>query len=202
MELRSLVDFLNRQMERTEVLVVEARQYMDQAVKIVVPTLFGFTEQARAIKRLVTTKPSGGRRKWDASSFFAAARTRLDEATVQIMNSFREGCLAAGYEVGWGTGVTTGSFGIYDPTICPRSLITVWADGKLNINFGWFNGSEAAERGRDLFKRLLTERTSLRLPDDFEQRFVAFPATFWTGEVDNLLGALRDFLRTSRGPAS
>jgi hypothetical protein len=39
-ELRSVVDFLNRQMERSEVLLVEARQYSHGGSKIVAPTLF------------------------------------------------------------------------------------------------------------------------------------------------------------------
>ena len=50
-ELRSIVDFLNRQMERSEVLIVEARQYQQGDVRVVAPTLFGYTEQARRVKR-------------------------------------------------------------------------------------------------------------------------------------------------------
>ena len=54
MELRSVVDFLNKQMERSEVLLVEARQYLLRGARIVVPTLFGYTEEARQVKRSVT----------------------------------------------------------------------------------------------------------------------------------------------------
>jgi len=50
-ELRSLVDFLNRQMTNTEVLLIEARQYQYASQRVVVPWLFGYTEEARVVKR-------------------------------------------------------------------------------------------------------------------------------------------------------
>jgi len=46
-ELLSVVEFLNKQMERSEVLLVEARQYSSASGRVVVPTLFGYTEEAR-----------------------------------------------------------------------------------------------------------------------------------------------------------
>ncbi len=51
LELRSVVEFLNGQLKETEVLIVEARQYRFENTRIVVPSLFGFTEEARVAKR-------------------------------------------------------------------------------------------------------------------------------------------------------
>ena len=50
-ELRSLVDFLNKQLASTEVLLVEARLYEGPSGRIAVPWLFGYTEEARLAKR-------------------------------------------------------------------------------------------------------------------------------------------------------
>jgi hypothetical protein len=50
-ELRNIVEFLNGQMKDTEVLIVEARQYLLGNERIVVPWVFGFTEEARVAKR-------------------------------------------------------------------------------------------------------------------------------------------------------
>ena len=55
-ELRSIVAFLNSQMERTEVCLVEAKQFENGDLRVVVPTLWGYTEQARRIKKTVTYK--------------------------------------------------------------------------------------------------------------------------------------------------
>jgi hypothetical protein len=50
-ELRSIVEFINGQMKDMEVLIVEARQYQQGAARIVVPWVFGFTEEARVAKK-------------------------------------------------------------------------------------------------------------------------------------------------------
>ena len=56
-ELRSIVDFLNKQTERTEFLIVEARLFEMEGMRIAVPSVFGYTEQARRIKqRSVSSK--------------------------------------------------------------------------------------------------------------------------------------------------
>jgi hypothetical protein len=57
-ELRSLVDFLNRQLKETEVFLVEARLYDSPTGRIVVPWLFGYTEEARVAKRESRTQVS------------------------------------------------------------------------------------------------------------------------------------------------
>jgi hypothetical protein len=42
MELKGIVEFLNNQMESTEMMIVEVKQYQDDQVQILVSTLFGF----------------------------------------------------------------------------------------------------------------------------------------------------------------
>lgn len=52
-ELRSIIEYLNRQMTSTEVLAIEVKQYTDAEGKhqTIVPRLVGDTEEARAVKR-------------------------------------------------------------------------------------------------------------------------------------------------------
>ena len=52
-ELRSIIEFLNRQMSATEVLAIEVKQYTDAEGEhqTIVPRLVGDTAQARAVKR-------------------------------------------------------------------------------------------------------------------------------------------------------
>jgi hypothetical protein len=59
-ELRSVVDFLNKQMERSEILLVECKIFEENGFRVVVPSLFGYTEEARRVKRVVTVKPPYG----------------------------------------------------------------------------------------------------------------------------------------------
>ena len=53
-ELKSIVDFLNKQMERSEILIVEAKMFESSGIRVVAPYLFGFTEEARRVKKTVT----------------------------------------------------------------------------------------------------------------------------------------------------
>ena len=57
-ELRSIIEFLNRQMSETEVFAIEVKQYVDAegARQTIVPRVIGRTEAARAAKGAVGPK--------------------------------------------------------------------------------------------------------------------------------------------------
>lgn len=187
-ELRSVVDFLNKQMERSEVIIVEARQYATNDIKIVVPVLFGYTEQARLVKRPIVI--TSQRRKWDKLSFFNDARSKLKNSDVDILSSFLDKCISIGLEIGWGTGGKTGSYTVYDRSICPRSFYTVGSNGTLSINFGWLNGSEAAESARDRLLELVN--TKVGLPAKDITKFPTYELHLWKEKIDSLVEVLKD----------
>jgi hypothetical protein len=189
-ELRSVVDFLNKQMERSEVLLVEARQYSSDNLRIVVPTLFGYTEQARLVKKIISIKDPSPRRKWDKITFLDDAKSRLNNEEVKALEELFDQCVSSGFEIGWGTGAITGSFSVYERPICPRSFLTVWTNGSLQINFGWLNGTDTAEGARDRLKELVGERVGMHVPDI--SKFPSYPVTQWKGKVEEFVGALNE----------
>ena len=67
-ELKSIVEFLNKQLDRTEMLIVEACQFEKEGLRVVAPSLFGYTEQARQAKKASVIEPSESRRTWTRSS--------------------------------------------------------------------------------------------------------------------------------------
>ena len=190
-ELRSVVDFLNKQMERSEVLLVEARQYLTSNVRIVVPTLFGYTEQARLVKKTIVVKPPLQRRSWDKESFFNDARAKVNEAEIKNIDWFYDQCLKLGLEIGWGTGAVSGSFSVYERSICPRSFLSVWSYGSLALNFGWLNGSGRAEEARDRFIELLKEK-GFQVP--LGLKYPNLKAIDWTDKVKNLIDILSQLM--------
>ena len=109
MELRSVVDFLNKQMERSEVLLVEARQFSHEGVKVVVPTLFGYTEQARAVKRRVTVTTPGERKSWDERRFFEDAEEQLDGEHLAALRKLYAFGKSSTTGISWGTGKVWGT---------------------------------------------------------------------------------------------
>ena len=133
-ELKSIVDFLNRQMERTEVLIVEAKQYLRDNTKVVVPVLFGYTEQARMVKKSVTVTTSSSR-KWDEQSFFNALEPDLADTARMLM---KYGLATTGRNIEWGTGKERGSFTARLVIGSNRfSLFSVYTTGAFSVNFGW-----------------------------------------------------------------
>ncbi len=133
-ELLSVVEFLNKQMERSDVLLVEARQYRTESGRIVVPTLFGYTEEARLVKRSVSVVTASSRRQWDETSYFSEADEKLgDQARpLRILYDLLK---AEGFRLDWGTG-QTGSYNPKNAMLGSCAPITVQTDGQLWLNFG------------------------------------------------------------------
>jgi hypothetical protein len=193
-ELVSIVDFLNKQMERSEVLLVEVRQYTDGKMRVAAPALYGYTEEAHQIKKTVTVT-NAVHRKWDETSFFDEAQRQLSKKTtgVNILRKVFDYAKSSRYAIKWGKGKDRGSFGLKNDAICPRTVITIWTDGTLNLNFGWCNGSEVAEAFRDEFKRDVQEKMLLSIPDDYQSTFPGFPIETW-GNTSESLTAILDGL--------
>lgn len=185
-ELRSVVDFLNTQMERSEVLLVEARQYEREGLSVVAPMLFGYTETARQVKRTAAMKTGGARRKWDIDLFMAHAASLLSQDAVASLKSLHDACLQHGCEISWGTGAKTGSYSIKEPEIAPRSLITISSDGCLSFNFGWLNGEDTKEDARQKLKDLVLLPMEFDVPEGYENKFLSYPVEKWVHQSETL----------------
>jgi hypothetical protein len=195
-QLRSIVEFLNRQMERSEVLIVEARQYEDGGTRIVVPSLFGYTEEARRVKRTVTVS-SQKRMKWDKESFSIAVSENLGREDGSKLMGFVDALENLGATLAWGTGAVSGSVNPKWTTYCKRSVLTARTDGGLSLNFHWLNIDDSEIAFRD---RLITEiksHTDLQLADNCGEKFIEFSWNEWSPSIDSLLLALELALRTA-----
>jgi hypothetical protein len=147
-ELKSIVDFLNRQIERTEVLIVEARQFDARGERFVVPSLFGYTEEARRAKRTVTVQSGQQHRRWDQESFFAKVNTDLGREKAELLAELLEVGRENGLEIRWGKGKRRGSLTLVAPDLCSSSFMSVYSDGELVFNIGLLKGTLEADRLR------------------------------------------------------
>jgi len=202
MELRSVVDFLNRQMERSEVLLVEARQFGDGSSRIVVPSLFGYTEQARMVKRSVTVTTPSERRRWDRESFFEDATSKLAQAELAAAVQLFDGALELGCEITWGTGKLNGSYNVKHPQLAQRSLCTLYSNGELYLNFGWLNENPREEEVRERFKELVSDRVGFRVPDNYLRRHVVIPLREWVPKTGSFLQMLEQLVTEFREGAA
>ena len=193
MELKSVVDFLNKQMERSEILIVEARQYLHEGIRIVTPTLFGYTEEARQVKKSVSIK-TGQRKKWDRSSFFTDAEERLEPTQANAIRQVFNKCESLHCEFSWGTGKTAGSFSAKWPHLGKYSVMTIFSDGYLTVNFGSFNKNTKEEEFRDFLKDQIVNKLNLAVPEDYEKRYPNYKITEWSPQVEELIQVLNEVI--------
>jgi hypothetical protein len=180
-ELRGIVDFLNKQMESAEVLLVEVRQYNSKAGRIVVPALSGYTEEARSVKRSRHKTSVGAKKHWDEDSFFSDAQARLAERAMPLRDLYDK-LQVQGFEFNWGTGYAEGSFSVKAPSMDDRGLISVFSTGKLRFNIGRLDAS-----WRKKLKSLAEDELDLMVPLDPGQRY---DVVFWGDKTDILVNGL------------
>ncbi|MCD6520140.1 MAG: hypothetical protein J7M05_09490 [Anaerolineae bacterium] len=192
-ELKSVVDFLNKQTERTEVLLVEARRYALEGITIIVPTLFGYTEEARRAKQAA---PSASRafKQWNEELFFEALAENIGEEGVMAVRSLYERVLSRGFKVSWGRGAQRGSLGVKALGLSSSSLFTVWTDGRLQLNFGWLVGSEVAEAFCEAYWEEVGSRLGWSLPAHWHNTYPSFLFPQWSPQMDDFLNLIEELV--------
>lgn len=144
-ELRSLVDFLNRQLTATEVLLVEARLYQGPSGRIVVPWLFGYTEQARLAKR--NSKEEVGRQSAGrGAEAYLRAVAQLDAparmAIDTLIEAFPHSRATPAY---WSWSVS--AILVLPSLLKSRGLLSVLRTGDLELYFGYWTESDRGDVG-------------------------------------------------------
>ena len=128
--LRRIVEFLNGQMQRTEVLAVEVRQYVDEVrgIQTIVPRVLGQTAAAEHAK--------GRGRTWDRESVLEALEQRHGTASRAVGERLMRWADERGLQSWYGSGSKDGSFkaGLEDGRryLWPFTLYTY---GRIEICF-------------------------------------------------------------------
>lgn len=180
-ELQRIVEFLNSQMTKTEVLAIEVRRYAGQGFSTHVPRLLGQTTEALAAK---APSRAGARRKWDKDLFFEAAASQA-ASTQDALRSLYALAQEAGFDFRWGTGSMTGSLNIIVPAVCPRSIVTAQTNGILKLNFGWL-----PPETQDLLAAFSRSKMDATLPDGWQQAWPEVRPEVWVPATDALLSFL------------
>jgi hypothetical protein len=131
-ELRRIVEFLNSQMDRAEVLAVEIKQYAGQNQRSLIPRVIGQTEEATAKKAVRIGK------QWDEASFFQDLESRQGSKDADIARKILNWARDKLPRFWWGKGNTDGSiFPILDYKGISYNPIAIWSYGKIEIQFQW-----------------------------------------------------------------
>jgi hypothetical protein len=202
-ELKRLVEFLNKQMQSVEVLIVEARQHSRNGTKVVVPALFGFTEQIREIKRTM-----GDRDRdpvavdWESFSK-NMQQNGVDERQIAGIKKLYDACKSLQADILWGRGVLLGSFRPKWAAICSNAApFAVYANGRLEVHLSSMHKSGRAE---ELAKGVADAlgQSGLTLPTNCSTNWFSYASEQWVPVVETLIEGIGQAVRglTSKAAA-
>jgi len=177
-ELEVIVEFLNSQMDRTDVLAVEVKQYAQGDMTTLVSRVIG---QAAAKKRAGTEG-----RVWDRASFMEELGRRHGSDVVRPA----EGILAWAEQrmsrLWWGQGARSGSMiPVLDVGGTSHWLAAVWTYGRVEMQFQWMAKrppfDDAGLRLEAI--RRLNQIPGVSVPEDAVDRRPAFPLSALVDET-------------------
>lgn len=152
-ELQRIIEFLNEQMEQSEVLGVEIKQYTSQGLKTLVPRVVGQTAEAQAKRKGVLQT-----RQWDEASFFEDLRSRHDVGVEQTARTIYEWAQSHADCIWFGKGKNNGSFvPIVTNKGTDHQAFAVYTYGTVEIYFYWYMYKppfDSIEKRKELMKRL------------------------------------------------
>ena len=123
------MDFLNKQTERTEFLIVEARLFEMEGMRIAVPSVFGYTEQARRIKQRTVSSKSISR-PLSPDMFWSLLEEKTDFECVETTKRFQEAMIKAGY-----TQKLDDSMQFKLPDVSGRIIVALRRNGTMELYF-------------------------------------------------------------------
>jgi hypothetical protein len=153
-ELQRIVEFLNDQMTRTQVIAIEIKRFAsNDGHETLVPRVIGQTAAAQQ------AKSAGGEpsRQWDEESFFAALAERGEPEVTTVARELFDWAKRRELRVWWGRGKQVGAMvPVLDVLGASFYPFTVWTYGRLEISFQYMTNGPFAdeEKRRELLAKL------------------------------------------------
>ena len=131
-DLRSVVSFLNKQMTHTEVLIVELKFFVYNEIKVVSPSLFGYTEQAHALKKEIARKETSPKSivSIDDETFLRA----LEKSSGETARLKAEELFNRLEEIGVTRTFTPKGLRLIAPIACECTILSLSIDGTMYVN--------------------------------------------------------------------
>jgi hypothetical protein len=178
--LRSTVEFLNRELETIEAVVVEVRRYKVGTELVVSSGVLGYTEQIRHAKRDAIVRQGG--ENYDEETFMSGLRKLLipdlEEAARQVLDSAR----AHGWTIRFGS---TGDLLLGAPFSGNKTVFGIHRQGNAAIE--WYIGLHESSR-----ERLASTLRSLAVATGAMATgaYPKSPAVGWIPKVNSIFDAL------------
>lgn len=187
-ELLRIIEFLNSQTLKTELLAVEVLRYSGRGYSTHIPRLLGQTDAAQQAKEGV--RASTQRRVWDEKTFFAELENTGPQAVTAARQVFALHGLE-GFDVRFGTGASQGAINVYRAGVGSHCLVSIQTTGKLQLQLGSLLASPTeTEAARALVNFAVRHFGYVESPQTPRQ-YPSFAAGIWTPHVDALVAELK-----------
>ena len=186
--LKNLISFINEN-SRFDVYGVQLEVYSFDGYTVTIPKLYG----AEARKAIAGGGSSNRRSRWDKTSYFEDARSKLTPEQAESLRELYEFAIGHADRVTWGSGFTVGSFNLkYDQLSPTKSILTVYSDGGLDFNFKWLHdvGEPLPKEARGLAEHL-AGLEGWSLPPNYAETYPRVPLETWVSQVDAIIEALK-----------
>lgn|ERR1700754_702744 len=166
-ELQRIIEFLNEQMDRTEVLAVEIKQFVGGQQRGLVPRIIGKTAEAQQKKSI------GPRSRMNEDEFFEALELQRSPDEVAVARRILDWCEAHFSRVNWPGSSFVPEF-VYDSDIFSPISVTKSKSGRVVMRFGFIKDKNIPfhdEAKRIEFLRRLNNIDGVNLSPDSIDKF-------------------------------
>jgi len=187
-QLKDLILYVN-QNSQFDIYAVELEYYKHDTYEIIIPRIFG-AEVKKGVVR------SNSKRKiWDEGQFMNEINKNFSGKELNYIKKLYNFCKGNSI-IYWGTGNTRGSFNpVVEKISENKSIITIRSNGVLSLNFHWLHESKNTEEYRDLFGKLIEEKTGLKLQNDWKEHFATYKLKEWGEFTDKLIEVIEELIK-------
>ena len=199
-ELLAVVEYLNKQMSRTEVLAIEIHQYTEPSndgLVTLAPRVLGQSVESQQTKRSI---PSATR-SWDEPTFFECIDGLLSNEEVMVLRKIYDWSIENLTRMEFGRGRSHGSFsGAFDNSEGIAWPITVYTYGSIEFQFQHMTGqmvfADMTKRQEFLERLLEIENFNVPISEETLRRRPSVKAADLLDEkeLDKLIDALNWFV--------
>jgi hypothetical protein len=184
--LKDLILFINRN-SQFDVYAVELEYYKHEDFEIIIPKLYG----AEVKKEVTGSKQS--QHTWTLEEFWSALENSISKEQFAAIQPFVQFMLSksSGQSLGKGTGVA--SVGIRFKEIGDKSLVTVYSNGNMSVNFGNIPETKDKERLWELGRQYL-EKVWSQPKFQHENLQNTYPSLSTADNASNLRAIFKEFL--------
>lgn len=187
--LKDLISFINSN-SRFDIFGIELDFYQHQDFEIIIPNLYG-AELKKSVESISSSTP---RRKWNETEFFQQVAQQLSQEWSKKVHELYVWSMQYANEVTWGTGVQKASFNVKFSHVNPRSVLSVYSNGSITINFKSLVDPPYSVKYAQQLGEQLRQANLFNLPSDFLTKYPLIAVADWGNNLEQFLAILQAVL--------